>query len=70
MHVIQGEPVAVDELIVHVLRRAHRTAQDRNVPDAARAVLYIAHSFADELAGADPDFDRLRFIQAATEDLS
>jgi hypothetical protein len=27
----------------------------------------VAHSFADELAVADPEFDRLRFIQTVTE---
>jgi hypothetical protein len=67
---VQGDPVAVDELIVRVLQRAHCTAEDLNAPDAARTVLYIAHAFADELASADPNFDRLRFVQAATEDPS
>jgi hypothetical protein len=64
---VHGDPLAVDELIAHVLRRAHRAAEDLNAPDAARAILYVAHSFADELGSADPRFDRLRFIQAATE---
>jgi len=27
----------------------------------------VAQSFADELAGADPEFDRLEFIEATTE---
>jgi hypothetical protein len=57
----------VDELIARVLSRAHRTMEARNAPDEARAVLEVAHSFADELATLDPRFDRLRFIEDATE---
>jgi hypothetical protein len=64
---VQGDPVAVEQLIAHVLGRAHRMAETLNAPDEARAILEVAHSFADELAIADPHFDRLRFIQAATE---
>jgi hypothetical protein len=62
----QGDPVAIEELIAHVLGRAHRMAERFNAPDEARAIFHAAHSFADELAGADPQFDRLRFIQTAT----
>jgi hypothetical protein len=61
---------AVDELIARVLSRAHRTMEARNAPDEARAVLHVAHSFADELATLDPRFDRLQFIEDVTEDPS
>jgi len=61
---------AVEELIAHVLGRAHRTAERLNSPDEARAILHVAHSFADELAGADPEFDRPRFIRKATNSAS
>jgi hypothetical protein len=61
-----GDPVAVAELIAYVLGRAHRTAEAQNAPDGARAILYAAHSFADELASDVPKFDRLRFIRTAT----
>jgi hypothetical protein len=60
----------VDELIARVLSRAHRTMEARNAPDEARAVLHVAHSFADELAALDPRFDRLQFIKDVTEDPS
>jgi hypothetical protein len=36
-------------------------------PGEARAILGVAHSFADELAAANPCFDRLGFIKNATE---
>jgi hypothetical protein len=58
----------VDELIARVLRRAHGTMEAHDAPDEARAVLHVAHSFADELAALDPRFDRLRFIKEVTED--
>jgi hypothetical protein len=64
---MQGDPVAVQELIAHVLGRAHRMAESFDAPDEARVILRVAHSFADELAVADPEFDRLRFIQTVTE---
>jgi hypothetical protein len=60
----------VDELIARVLRRAHGTMEALNAPGEARAVLHVAHSFADELATLDPRFDRLQFIKDATEDPS
>ena len=63
---IQGDPVAVQELIAHVLGRAHRMAESFDAPDEARVILRVAHSFADELASADPEFDRLRFIHTVT----
>jgi hypothetical protein len=60
----------VDQLIARVLRRAHLEANALDDPDEARAVLDVAQSFADELAIANPGFDRLRFIQDATHDPS
>ena len=39
-------------------------------PNEARAILHVAHSFADELAALDPRFDRLQFIKDVTEDPS
>jgi hypothetical protein len=64
---MQRDPVAVQELIAHVLGRAHRMAESFDAPDEARVILRVAHSFADELAVADPEFDRLRFIQTVTD---
>src|SRR5919109_2615921 len=61
---------AVDQLIARVLDRAHRTAEAVDEPNQARAILRVAQSFADELATADPRFDRLQFIKDATEDPS
>src|SRR5262249_38910019 len=60
--VVEGDPVLVDELIGRVLGRAHRAAERLDAPDEARAILHLAHSFAAELAIADPQFDRVRFI--------
>jgi hypothetical protein len=60
----------VDELIARVLSRAHRTMEAVDAPDEARAVLHMAHSFADELSTLDPRFDRLQFIKEITEDPS
>jgi hypothetical protein len=59
-------PEAVDQLIARVLRRAHGTMEAFNTPAEARAVLHVAHSFADELATLDPEFDRLQFIRDIT----
>lgn len=64
---VQGNPEAVEELIVYVLRRAHQMAHVFNTPHEARAILHVAHSFAEELATASPHFDRLRFIRAVRE---
>jgi hypothetical protein len=52
-----------EQLIAHVLSSAHLTAE----PNEARAILHVARTFADELAGVDPEFDRLEFIEVATE---
>jgi hypothetical protein len=67
---LETTPEAVDKLIARVLSRAHRTMEDFNSPDEARAVLHIAHSFADELSTLDPRFDRLQFIRDITDDQS
>jgi hypothetical protein len=66
----ERDPEAVDQLIARVLRRAHGTAEALGRPNEARAILHLAQSFADELATADPRFDRLRFIHDAIEDPS
>ena len=66
----RGDAVAIEELIAHVLGRAHRMAERFNAADEARAIFHVAHSFADELAGADPQFDRQRFIRQATNSSS
>jgi hypothetical protein len=60
----------VDELIARVLGRAHRMAEALNEADQARAILHVAHSFADELATLDPRFDGLQFIRDVTENPS
>lgn len=64
--VAPGEPVGVTELIASVLGRAHRTAENQSASSEARAILHVAHSFADELAITNPQFDRSSFIRAAT----
>jgi hypothetical protein len=64
---LERDPEAVDQLIARVLSRAHRTMEARDVPSEARAILHVAHSFADELATLDPRFDRLQFIKDVTE---
>jgi DNA-binding phage protein len=63
---VQGNHEAVEQLIAHILRRARGMAEALNAPNEARAVLRVAHSFADELAATNPRFDRLRFIRAVT----
>ena len=54
--------------IVEVLGRGHRRAAAANEPGEARAILHVAHEFANELAAARADFDRVRFIGEITED--
>ena len=61
-----GDPVAVEKFIAYVLRRAHRTTVANNAPNDARGILHVTHCFADELAIANPRFDRLLFVRAAT----
>ena len=56
--------------ISEVLGRGHRTAVAANEPGEARAILHMAREFANELAAAIADFDRLRFIREITDDRS
>jgi hypothetical protein len=65
---VAGEPLAVDEFVARVLGQAHREAYAHAAPDEARVILDLAQLFADELAKASLRFDRLRFINAATEE--
>ena len=67
---VEGDPEAIDKFVARVLRRAHQTAEARNAPSEARAILGLAHLFADELTASHPGFDRLGFVTAATEDPS
>jgi hypothetical protein len=67
---IETPEKTIDELITRVLRDAHATMETLGGPDEARAVLHVAHSFADELAALDPGFDRLQFMKDVTEDPS
>ena len=64
---VEGDPVAVEQFVARVLRQAHHSAEDRNAPSEARAILGVAHLFADELTTSHPGFDRLGFVTAATE---
>jgi hypothetical protein len=61
-----GDPVAVAKFVARVLRHACRTTLANNAPNDTRAVLYVTHCFADELASANPRFDRLGFVRAVT----
>jgi hypothetical protein len=67
---LEMDAEAVEQLIARVLRRAHRRMEALNAPTEARAVLHVAHSFADEMSTLDASFDRLQFIKDATEDPS
>ena len=64
---VEGDAEAVDQFVARVLRRAHENAEARNAPNEARAILGVAHLFADELTASHPGFDRLGFVAAATE---
>jgi hypothetical protein len=64
---VECNPEAVDEFVASVLRRAHQTAEARDAPNEARAILGVAQLFADELTASRPGFDRLGFVTAATE---
>jgi hypothetical protein len=64
---VEGDAEAVDQFVARVLRQAHHSAEDRNAPSEARAILGVAHMFADELTASHPGFDRLGFVTAATE---
>jgi hypothetical protein len=70
MYLITENNALAEEVIgkiVEVLGRGHRKAIAANEPGEARAILHVAHEFADELAGARSDFDRGRFIREITE---
>jgi hypothetical protein len=64
---VEGDPEAVEQFVARVLRQAHHIAEARNAPSEARAILGVAHLFADELTASHPGFDRLGFVAAATE---
>jgi hypothetical protein len=64
---VEGDPEPVDQFVARVLGQAHQTAEARNAPSEARAILGVAHLFADELTASHPGFDRLGFVAAATE---
>ena len=64
---VEGDRERVDQFVARVLRRAHHSAEASNAPSEARAILGLAHLFADELTDSDPGFDRLSFVAAATE---
>ena len=69
MYLITENNALAEEVIgkiVEVLGRAHRTAQAADEPGEARAILNVAHEFANELAAARADFDRKRFIHEIT----
>jgi hypothetical protein len=62
-----GEPLAIDQFIAGVLRRAHQTVEPLRAPSEARTILRVAHLFADDLEHTDLPFDRLPFIEAVME---
>ena len=73
MYLITENNALAEEVIgkiVEVLGRGHRTAVAANEPGDARAILHMAHEFANELAAARADFDRVRFIREITDDRS
>ena len=63
---LRGDPEAMHELILRVLRRLHEAADALDDPSDARVIFDVAHAFAEELAAANPQFDRIGFIKAAT----
>jgi hypothetical protein len=64
---IEPDPPAVEQLIARVLARAHQMAESHDDARAARVVLLVAHSFADELEIARPEFERALFIHTITD---
>jgi hypothetical protein len=64
---VERDEEAVDQFVARVLRRAHESAEARNAPNEARAILELAHLFADEMIASQPEFDRFGFVEAATE---
>ena len=70
MYLITENNALAEEVIgkiVEVLGRAHRTAHAANEPGEERAILHVAHEFANELGAARADFDRGRFIREITQ---
>jgi hypothetical protein len=67
---LEADSQSVEQLIVRVLGRGHRKMEALDATTEARAILQMAHSFADELAVLDPGFDRLQFIKDIAEDPS
>jgi hypothetical protein len=63
-------PETVDQLVARVLCRAHQAAMAVGAADEARAILEVARLFADELASADPEFDRMAFLVSVMKDPS
>jgi hypothetical protein len=73
MYLITENNALAEEVIgkiVEVLGRGHRTAVAANETGEARAILHIAHEFANELGAARADFDRVQFIGEITADPS
>jgi hypothetical protein len=71
MYLISENNALAEEVIgkvSEVLGRAHRTAMAADELGEARAILHVAHAFANELAAARSDFDRGRFIREITAD--
>jgi hypothetical protein len=64
---LRADLEALHEVIVRVLHQVHQTAKELDTPNDARVILHVAHSFADELATTNPQFDRLAFVRAATD---
>jgi hypothetical protein len=63
---LESDEEALDQFVARVLRRAHESAEARNAPSEARAILEVAHMFADEWIAGNPGFDRFGFVEAAT----
>jgi hypothetical protein len=64
---VDGDVEGLEHFVARVLRRAHQSAEARNAPGEARAILDVAHLFADEWIAGNPGFDRFGFVAAATE---
>jgi small nuclear ribonucleoprotein (snRNP)-like protein len=64
---VGGELLALDDFVAGVLHRAYETVETLRSPGEHRTILRIAHLFADRLAATHLPFDRLHFIEAATE---
>lgn len=64
---VSGELLALDDFVAGVLHRACETVEPLRSPGEHRTILRIAHLFANRLAATHLPFDRLHFIDAATE---